>query len=93
MEVYNTTTAMLHGQTTLQHLLFNYRQATWTAYNSTFNLHITAMLHGQPTLQHLFSTLPPSYIDSLQFNFHPPDYLHATWTAYTTRFTLPLQPC
>jgi hypothetical protein len=43
----------------------DFRHATWSAYHSTFNLHINAMLHVQSTFQHLLFTLPPQSVTCL----------------------------
>ena len=50
--------------------------ATWTAYHSTFTLHINAMLHVQPTFQHLLFTLPPQSVTCLgRLQLHFCDFL------------------
>ena len=62
-----------------QHIYFyssDYRHATWTAYHSTFTLHINAMLHVQPTFQHLPFTLPPQSVTCLgRMQLHFCDFL------------------
>ena len=64
------------------------RNATWTAYISTFTLQIPAMLHGQSTFHHLLCRFPPCYMESLHFNIYSAHSRHATWTAYISTFTL-----
>ena len=77
------------------------RHATWTAYHSTFTLHINAMLHVQLTFQHLLFTIPPQSVTCLgSLQLHFCDFLlhqghlitwipRATWhkvTGHTSQF-------